>query len=222
MGMLSLFGKINVEQAKYTTEQEYDGWAIRLYQKAMAITTDCGSSLDDDKNKEAFKRLAGYIGVMSSPRNERRQGEGKEKISMTAPVVNATEVLDENDTEKGEMPHPLTNSVSGDVHHMAFILPSDYTIENAPNPTDSRVHLKELPPQRKAALTFSGTCSEDTARSKAEELLKQLREANIALDHSTEEKINNKKQYYEVARYNPPWTIPFLRTNEVLIPLPMN
>uniref|UniRef100_A0A7S4MPF3 SOUL heme-binding protein n=1 Tax=Vannella robusta TaxID=1487602 RepID=A0A7S4MPF3_9EUKA len=213
--MLSLFGKINVEQAKYTTEEEYDKFSIRTYKPAVAVVTDCPATVDDHGNKESFQRLAKYIGVIGKPQNEAPDGS-EEKISMTAPVINTQE---ENDLERVELTAPVMNRSAGDSHQMAFILPSSYTIDNAPKPTDLRVKLQEIPQQRKAALSFSGTCSEDTAQEMAHKLLEGIRKENIPLSESTERKIGAGERFFEVARYNPPWTIPFLRTNEVLIPL---
>mmetsp|Transcript_31121 Transcript_31121/g.65607 ORF Transcript_31121/g.65607 Transcript_31121/m.65607 type:complete len:132 (+) Transcript_31121:174-569(+) len=64
-----------------------------------------------------------------------------------------------------------------------------------------------------AALTFSGSASEDSVHRKLKELQALLSEKGIAMKDGAAPK-------YEVARYNPPWTLPFLRTNEVLIPVP--
>lgn len=91
---------------------------------------------------------------------------------------------------------------------MQFVLPSKYTIENVPKPTDSRVSVKEFPEQYFGAVTFSGFTDHKIVEEKSEKLKKEI-EANgwkVAGD-------------FVLARYNPPWTIPFLRRNEILYPV---
>jgi effector-binding domain-containing protein len=89
---------------------------------------------------------------------------------------------------------------------MAFVLPSGYTVSTAPVPLDSAVLIKEIPDKKVAVIRYSGSLSEQSIEEKAEELKNWL-----------------TKQGYQAispsrsAAYDPPWTLPFLRRNEVHI-----
>lgn len=75
-----------------------------------------------------------------------------------------------------------------------------------PSPINNEVKLKELPASRIAVLRFSGLAGEEKTASKTQELLEWLKSKNIMPIGTP-----------ELARYNPPWTLPFLRRNEVMV-----
>lgn len=89
---------------------------------------------------------------------------------------------------------------------MSFVLPKNFTIETAPTPQDPDVKLEELTDYTVATITFTGL----------------LRQENIE-KHKTmlEEWITNKELKkigaVKAAGYNPPFTIPAMRRNEILI-----
>lgn len=91
---------------------------------------------------------------------------------------------------------------------MAFSMPSEYTMQNLPKPLDPDITLVEVPAKLFAVIRFSGSFDDlEKRRSKAEELSKWLL---------------TQPQYKKVgepvfAGYDPPFTLPFLRRNEVLI-----
>lgn len=97
---------------------------------------------------------------------------------------------------------------AGKTETMSFVLPKSFSIEDAPTPQDPAVKLEELTDYTVAAITFSGSLDEENIAEHQEKL-----EAWI------------EKQGYEVtgaakaAGYNPPFTIPAFRRNEVLIPV---
>ena len=122
---------------------------------------------------------------------------------MTAPVI-------ENPvgTEIAMTAPVLQNNATGGPAEMAFILTQDFTAETAPVPTDPKVELDVIPSRRVAVVTFNGRANADdfaTNRAKLEEWIKA--EGLVASGPA------------ELAQYNPPWTVPALRRNEVLIPL---
>jgi hypothetical protein len=89
---------------------------------------------------------------------------------------------------------------------MAFVLPDGFTLQSAPEPLDPEVKLREVPPATIAVVTFSGLHSAANLEKYGGQLQTWL-----------------KKQGYRalseprLASYDPPWTIPFLRRNEVQI-----
>jgi hypothetical protein len=86
-----------------------------------------------------------------------------------------------------------------------FVMPSQYTLATLPKPLNPQVQLREVPAKTFAALTYSGINTENTAQEKTEQLLNWLKMQKI-------ETIGKP----QLARYNPPWTLPFLRRNEIL------
>ncbi|KAH7278756.1 hypothetical protein KP509_38G055000 [Ceratopteris richardii] len=145
------------------------------------------------------------------------QEEGlPEKIEMTAPVLSSQE---EGHAEKISMTAPvLTEEKPADggsgggksgMMVMQFVLPSKYKcLDDVPRPTDPRVRVKEVSPRKYGVTTFSGIASEKLVEVKVSELEKSLHEAGY--------KVTGR---HVLAQYNPPWTIPFLRKNEVMVPL---
>ena len=87
---------------------------------------------------------------------------------------------------------------------MSFVLPQNYDAKTLPLPLDNTVSIAERPPQVFAVLKFSGFVTE----SKMKNLEKELKEWIVSKGYTFEDTV-------VTARYDPPWTIPFLRRNEI-------
>ena len=234
--MGSVFGKIDVaEQAAYKTIKTFANFEIRLYAESVAVETPCGTSLSSPEHNIAFRRLAAYIGVIGTPQNTKNSENAPEQIAMTAPVLTSTPAKNNseqiamtapvltsapsrNNSEQIAMTAPVLTSKS-DKQMMSFILPSKYTIDNAPLPLDPEVTLRRIPERYCAVVRFSGICYDETAKQKAAFVLNELKNNSIEPTSETKERLESGEQYWELARYNPPWAIPFLRTNDVMIPV---
>ena len=147
----------------------------------------------NDGTRGGFGRLFDYISGANG---------GKRKIAMTAPVL---------ETEKGTeiaMTAPVLRNQAGAGQEMAFILPKEFTAETAPVPTDPAVKLDVIAPRSVAVISFSGVARDDDVAEARRKL-----EAWIAAKGLT------ATGPAELAQYNPPWTIPAMRRNEVLIPI---
>ena len=91
---------------------------------------------------------------------------------------------------------------------MSFAMPSAWTLATLPEPTDPRVTLREAPPRQVAVLRFSGLWS-DARFAEQERLLRaQLATSGWQVTGPAES-----------LRYDPPWTLWFLRRNEVALPV---
>jgi hypothetical protein len=152
--------------------------------------------------------LAGYIGVLKKPENVR-----SESVAMTAPVVMGAS-SSRSAAEPIAMTAPVIMGSAGAERkeYMHFILPSKYSLETAPKATDPRVELVEQPARTCAVLRFSGSLRQPWIDQKGEELLAAVR-ADGAL---TPELADSEKPWFW-GGFNPPWTPPLLRTNEVYI-----
>ena len=106
------------------------------------------------------------------------------------------------------MTAPVMQSGDAGRWTVRFVMPAGYTLETLPKPKDARVKLIATPPSRMAVVRFSGLANApDVERQTA--LLREF--------------IARKKFRAtgpaSLARYNPPWTLWFMRRNEVMIPL---
>lgn len=136
------------------------------------------------------------------------------KIAMTAPV-GAQPIAKDNTGETIEMTAPVAtepkaNADGDQVWEITFMMPSEYTLETLPKPTDERVRLEPVPAQCKAAVVFSGWTTEEVVEEKTQELRGWLEDKDIAIDDT---------KAPTIARYNDPFTFPWNRRNEVLIDL---
>ena len=91
---------------------------------------------------------------------------------------------------------------------MRFFLPAGYTMETAPEPTDPKVRIVEIPERMIAVLRFSGSRGKENVARHVSELGDVLEGAGW---HAVGEPLT--------LFYDPPWTIPFLRRNEVEVPV---
>ena len=109
--------------------------------------------------------------------------------------------------EKIAMTAPVQQSMAGE-KEMAFMMPAEYALEDLPEPEDERVSFREAPAYTAAVIQFSGWASAD----KADENWQQLRRFLIAegIEITGEPTLN---------QYNPPWTLPFMRRNEIIVPV---
>ncbi|XP_057842876.1 heme-binding-like protein At3g10130, chloroplastic [Cryptomeria japonica] len=213
--MGTVIGKISAETPKYQVLAKGTDYEIREYEASIAAQVTYDPTQMKRGRDGGFMILAGYIGAVGKPNNVKPQKEQQEgeKIAMTAPVI--TQESSPPTSEPIAMTAPvLTEEASepGDdakkMVTMQFILPSSYTGENVPRPNDSRVSIKEMPKRKYGVVTFSGVTDEGVVKNKVEKLRKSLEEDGYRVAGD-----------YVLARYNPPWTLPFLRTNEIMLPV---
>lgn len=145
-----------------------------------------------DGSRAAFGRLFDYISG---------QNKGTRKIAMTAPVLNTS-------TAEGTqiaMTAPTLQTNEG--REMIFVLADEFTSQTAPVPTDPKVKLATIATRQVAVVTYTGSMTKGAPAKEA-----RLR----AWVEGKQFKIIGPP---EVAGYNPPWTLPAYRRNEVMIPI---
>ncbi|KAL0338232.1 UNVERIFIED_CONTAM: Heme-binding-like protein, chloroplastic [Sesamum calycinum] len=197
MGMM--LGKITVETPKYELLASTGDYEIRKYSPSViAEVTYDPTQFNSDKDG-GFMILANYIGALGKPMNAK-----PEKIEMTAPVITKTA------SEKIAMTAPVvTKSGVGETVTMGFILPSKYVkAEDAPRPLDERVVIREEGERKYGVVRFSGVARDEVVAEKVEKLKACLERDGYKVAGD-----------FVLGRYNPPWTLPPLRTNEVMIPV---
>ncbi|WP_150467800.1 SOUL family heme-binding protein [Francisella sp. SYW-9] len=189
----SVLGINDTPQAKYTSIKKDDNFSIRVY----APLTEAQVTVEDPDYKSAVNRGFGYLFKYITGANI-----SKKDIQMTAPVKI------EQTSQNIEMTAPVIIKGDDKIWTIAFVLPAKYTLENAPKPTNNRVKLVEKPETKMAVVTFSGFLDKDSIDSNTDKLRTWIKSNNYQAIGQP-----------EAAGYNPPWTIPFLRTNEVMIPM---
>jgi hypothetical protein len=180
----------------FTVVQQLGSVELRRYAPVVrAVTVVQGMSWDAGLN-EGFRRLAGYIFggnrtrasiAMTSPVTAQPTST---KIAMTAPVTAAPAA-----TGPGERGLRVT-----------FTMPEGSTLETLPVPTNDRVTLEAMPERLVAVLPFSGFAGDEKFQRERARLLEAVRAAGLS-----------PRGEPELARYDPPWTLPFLRRNEVSV-----
>ena len=93
----------------------------------------------------------------------------------------------------------------GDNTKMSFVMPSQYKMEDLPQPNSSEVKLVKTAPKKFAVLTFSGFASDEKINRKKELLREALKKEQISV-----------KGDFSYLGYNAPWDL-FGRRNEVAI-----
>jgi hypothetical protein len=187
----ALWGPIvsNVQQPKYQVVESSGNIEIRDYAPQIVAEAEVAGDRRDAIRK-GFRIIADYIFGNNT---------SAQKVPMTAPVT-------QQGSEKIAMTAPVTQQGDGNIWRVRFVMPSSYTIETLPKPNNPAVKLKEIGGRRYAVIRFSGMAGEDNLKRRTEELNAFISAKNLTpLSAPT------------YAFYNPPWTLPFLRRNEVMV-----
>lgn len=190
---LSVLGvRAGTEEPPHTVQELGDGVEIRRYATRIAAETTVSDS-EEGARSAGFRRLAGYI----------FGGNHQDvKIAMTAPVAQQAGT-------KIAMTAPVSQSAgSGADWVIRFYMPSKWTIAELPSPNDDRVRLVSVPPETVAVLRFTGNRDSRAVADRTEQLRNTLRAYGF-------EATGDANAWF----YDPPWTLPFLRRNEVAIPV---
>ena len=85
-------------------------------------------------------------------------------------------------------------------------MPKEYSLDTLPKPNNKDIRISSLPPQKYAVIVFSGLVRESNYDEQINLLKSFVANRNLV----TVGKV-------QIARYNPPWTLPFFRRNELMI-----
>ena len=166
-----------IETPKHTLVKKENGFEIRQYDSMIIATTKVRSDYSDAAST-GFRRIASYIFGGNS---------ANMSIKMTAPVLTNS-------------PDPKDN------YEIQFVMPSEFLMEDLPQPNSQNVTLKKVNLGRTAVLRFGGWATEERA-SKYKDKLRDLLAANGYTPNGT----------FMVAQYNSPWAIPPFRKNEIIV-----
>lgn len=178
-----------IEKPSYEIVKADGDFELRRYEGYIVAETLVEGAFDEAGNR-GFRILADYI----FGNNKRR-----ESVAMTAPVS-------QKSSEKIAMTAPVTMDRQATSWRVAFMMPSEYTLETLPEPLDSRVELKAIAGGTFAAHRYSGTWSQSRYQEHEARLRDWVEDSGWT---AVGEPI--------FARYDPPFKPWFLRRNEILV-----
>ncbi len=197
---LSVFmgGAMANEEPRYEVVKKEGDFEVRRYQPMIIAEVLVTGTLSEASNK-GFRQIADFI----FGNNEDPIKKQSEKIAMTAPVTMEADI-----SSKIAMTAPVTMEGSGGAWKMAFVMPSKFTMDTLPKPKNSNVIIKQMPAQQVAVVTFSGWVDKEKLSAQTTRLNEWMAKNGLKTSGSA-----------QLSRYNPPWTLPFWRRNEVWMKL---
>jgi len=183
-----------IEEPDYQEVLKQGNFEIREYAAKIIAHVSVSGDFDDASSK-GFKLLADYI----FGNNFTEEGSSN-KISMTAPVEMAPL------SQQVQITAPILQHGYTQEWQVNFVMPKEYDLISLPKPNNPSVQLIEVPPKKYAVIVFSGLVRESSYEEKAN-LLNQF-----LIDQSLQ-----ALGPVKIARYNPPWTLPFFRRNELMV-----
>ena len=176
-----------LEEPKYLILKSNKNYEIRQYNDRLAVEVEYSNE------DSGFRYLFNYI----SGENTK-----SEKVSMTVPVTQSVKI---------NMTAPVTQSTKNGKMVMQFFLPSKFTLDTAPKPTNNRVNLVVLDGKIYAVIKYSGRVTKKNFQKNYEKLKEYL--------------IKDKINFIEPAiraTFNGPFTLPIFRRNEVMMEIKYN
>ncbi|QWE09158.1 SOUL family heme-binding protein [Polynucleobacter ibericus] len=183
------------EEPKYSVLEKEPPFEVRLYAPMIVAEVQVEGDLDE-ASSQGFRLIAGYIFG---------QNQVNEKIAMTAPVTVEDQAVK---NAKIAMTAPVGIESKAGKWTVSFVMPAEYSMESIPKPINPLVQLRQIPAVKKAVISFTGFYSQQKVAVKTLELEQWMQVRNLQGSGAP-----------NFARYNPPWTLPFMRRNEVMINL---
>ena len=181
-----------LEQPEYEVLHQDGKFEYRLYQPYLVAETEVHQSDSyGAASNEGFMRLFRYITGNNSSQSD---------IAMTAPVQQS------RGGEEIDMTAPVQRSELPGGWRVAFMLPHKYTLDTAPIPNDERIRIRQVPGKIMAVVRYSGRWTEKNLAKFEARLMDKLNADGAEIIGAVES-----------AAYNPPFTPPFMRRNEIMV-----
>ena len=189
-----------IEEPSFKVIAKSGTFELRQYAPMLVAETLVDGDMDD-AGSTGFRKIADYI----FGNNQVQAGTSSTKIAMTAPVTM------EPQSQKIAMTAPVAlvpveNMAASQQWRVHFVMPSQYTMSSIPKPKNPDVKLREIPGKLFAVNSFTGFNTQSRIQAKTDELSAWIGQKNLKSLGQT-----------QLARYDPPWTLPMFRRNEVMI-----
>ena len=194
-----------VEEPKFEVLAQDGRFEVRRYAPLIVAETWVDGDMDTASSK-GFRAIADYIfGNNTTP-----QSQQSSKIAMTAPVT----VAPQGQPTQLAMTAPVTVKptanapgwVAAQRWRVQFVMPSQYTLATLPQPNNAAVSLREVPGKTVAVATYSGFNTDRRIQKETQGLLAWMQTRQLVATGPA-----------QLARYDPPWTLPIWRRNEIQI-----
>ena len=198
VGFLGMESAMATEEPKYEVLTSQAPFELRHYAPTLIAQTIVEGDMDAASNK-GFRLIADFI----FGNNLAAGSEQAAKIAMTAPVTV------EPQSSKIAMTAPVTiepQSGSAQQWRVHFVMPSQYTLATIPKPKNSAVTLHELPSKYFVVHRYSGFNTEARVQEKTDEALAWAKQQSLKVVGTP-----------QLSRYDPPWTLPMFRRNEIMV-----
>ena len=192
-----------IEEPRYEVLVSDGPFEIRRYAPMLVAETFVDGDMDAASNK-GFRLIADFI----FGNNQLPGSDQKSKIAMTAPVTV------EPQSSKIAMTAPVTiepqsadtSLESAQRWRIHFVMPSSYTLETIPKPRNDAVRLREIPAKYFAVHKFSWLNTQSRVEQKTQEILQWAQQRSLQMLGAP-----------QLARYDPPWTLPMFKRNEIMV-----
>ena len=184
-----------IEEPKYQVLLKDKTFEVRKYEPTLLAQTTVQADMDK-ASSQGFRRIADFIfGNNKIADSEQESNKNSStKIAMTAPVL--TEPLAQI---QDQMAHSNEWRIS-------FVMPSEYNEKTLPKPNNKEVVITRLTEKYYAVFNYSGLNGADKVQDNSNQLVNWIQQNNLKLIGAP-----------KLARYDPPWTLPMFRRNEILI-----
>ncbi|MEM8854625.1 MAG: heme-binding protein [Pseudomonadota bacterium] len=182
-------------EPSFTVVSKDGDFEVRRYDPMIVAHVTVPGDRGEAANR-GFRVLADYIFGANRP---------GEKIAMTAPVIQEPTA---RDGQKIAMTAPVLQEPAGaDTWTVTFVMPAEFTMETLPAPKSETITIEQVPGDTMAVVRFSGFNTKARLDEETQRLRAFMADKGLAVEGTP-----------RFAFYNPPWTLPFLRRNEVMIP----
>jgi len=193
LACLWLESAMAIEEPHYDVIVSQPPFELRHYAPTLIAQSIVDGDMDAASSK-GFRLIANYIFgnnvAMTTPVTVEPQSS---KIAMTAPVT--------IEPQSGD-----TRVAGASQWRIHFVMPSQYTLANIPKPINSAVTLHELPRKYMAVYRYSGFNTQARVQEKTEEALAWAKQQSLKVVGTP-----------QLSRYDPPWTLPMFRRNEIMV-----
>jgi len=203
LGILWTTPVMAIEEPKYEVIVSDAQFEVRHYAPVLIAETIVEGDMDAASSK-GFRLIADFI----FGNNLSSDTDKKSKIAMTAPVTV------EPQSSKIAMTAPVTvepqaaesNMKTAKTWRINFVMPSQYTLANIPKPKNNTVTLREVPSKYFIVHKYSGFNTVSRVQTKTDETVEWAIKRSYKMIGTP-----------QLSRYDPPWTLPMFRRNEIMI-----
>jgi SOUL heme-binding protein len=201
IGFLGMESAMAIEEPKYEVRTSQAPFELRHYAPTLIAQTIVEGDMDTASNK-GFRLIADFI----FGNNLAAESAQAAQIAMTAPATV------EPQFSKIAMTAPVTvepqtaNMASVQQWRIHFVMPSQYSLATIPKPNNSAVTLHTLPSKYFVVHRYSGFNTVARVQKKTDEALAWAKQQSLKVVGTP-----------QLSRYDPPWTLPMFRRNEIMV-----